>query len=699
MINPLTKKKFSKLYYSTLKITSTFPVYKKANDFIKLLDRHDIIIIESSTGSGKSVGCPIIALKHYEYNAKIILTQPRVVNIAGAAKFIAQQLDVKLGDQVGFLHGQDKNFDIKKTKIFVCTDSIFDRVIKMIENIREDDQVVVFIDEVHERSIYMDLILAYVCRKFHEIKFNQDDELFKFVLLSATLDVGFYKSYFEKYGASVGTLTIGGGTRFPVDHKFISPHNKVNYKNVIYNIVDLIIKNYIDTYCPDILIFLPVISVCAKGADILKSKVDTTKIYINSLSRITPSKEKDIIIGIDKYTNYGYRQRIIFSTPVSETGVTFESVNGRNIDIVIDSGFENQVIYNPKIGFKQQSIEYTTMASVIQRCGRAGRVTKGTCIHIYSENIFNTEFAKYIPPKIKNTTYYDLIISFLKIRENLNDVLVDIRYLPTKLNYQQLNYTILNLYKWGILYDGRFSKIKGIIATDLGISERYGILIMNSFKYKIQKYIVPIAIFLHINSKFHEWISTSKKDVDIFKNRYGIPISFLILWEKFKKFIRMHKVNPNSIEIYFNKISKWCSQKNYNYELFKKFTLALKKTESRLNKYQKELGQYSIENSINIDENVKLIEKIIIVFTQSFPEYRLTYVPFKRKYVVRSYNGYKTEYMTQNAYPSSFIDFTSKPSILGCCDILITSSSPILACPFVIANLEMIQNILSKNKK
>ena len=75
-INPLNNKPFSDNYKILAKIWSNLPTYKKANDIIQQISENNILLLQSGTGSGKSVIIPKLLLHTTNYKKKIIMILP-----------------------------------------------------------------------------------------------------------------------------------------------------------------------------------------------------------------------------------------------------------------------------------------------------------------------------------------------------------------------------------------------------------------------------------------------------------------------------------------------------------------------------------------------------------------------------------------------------------------------------------------------
>jgi HrpA-like RNA helicase len=671
-MNPLNNKKFSENYYKIKKITSKFPINKESEKFIDKLIKNNIVILISGTGSGKSVSAPIIALKYYNYKRQIILTQPRTVNIISISQFISDQLDTQLGNEVGYMYGAGKKYDKNKNKILVIIDSIYHKISKLfnLEEETDEEPPIIFVDEIHERSIYMDLILTSAYILFKEKK--NHEKLPKFVLLSATIDPNFFKSYYEKV-CKVDIVKIPGVSQ-KIEHVY--KNFKINnpYPLIIKEVQNLLKKK--ENY-KDILIFLPTLSSCIKMVkEIEKKKYDN--LFITVLSRKTEEKEKIFITDGNLYKienawkkYFGYEdpfnrskifnRRVICSTPIAETGLTI-----KGIKYVIDSGLVNTVFINPKDGKKYQKITKINKQSVIQRCGRTGRTEPGICIHMYTHEQFKIMHESLLP-QIYKTNYNTLIINFIKIYESISKAIFRIKYMPNRLNQKLQASSINSLYVNGLLFEDYLSK-KGEIATNLGIDIDLGNLIISSFEYNIHKYMIPIVVFIHIDPNPFSWTSG-----DIKKNEYGTPIVFLIFWHKFLSTFLNNNYKLIKNEKYKNPLKKWCDKMKFDYYKFDKFIITLNKLEKRLHEYKGFLIKKIKFTQIPIPD------LIILMFIKYF----------KHRLIKISQNKYKLN--------NTIIYFKPKiisgdPLIISFIDIIYTQyGPPLIISPFTVVkkNIEL----------
>src|SRR5271169_1864565 len=91
--NVLIDKPYSDTYRNLAKIWSNFPAYKDAEKTIDQIINHNVILVISGTGSGKTVLFPKFVLHALNYKGKVAVTLPKQVITQSSAKFAADTLD------------------------------------------------------------------------------------------------------------------------------------------------------------------------------------------------------------------------------------------------------------------------------------------------------------------------------------------------------------------------------------------------------------------------------------------------------------------------------------------------------------------------------------------------------------------------------------------------------------------------------
>jgi HrpA-like RNA helicase len=232
---------------------------------------------------------------------------------------------------------------------------------------------------------------------------NQWPEL-RVIVTSATLDT----SVFSKYLGGCPVIEIPG-RMFPVDIAYNPLQGSFDDAS---KTLEKVLSQAFETHTTtpfssgDILCFLTgqdeverakTMFQAMMNSPILKSKTAVFSLYGKQL----PEEQQEVF----KKQEQGIR-KVIFSTDVAETSVTIDGVR-----YVIDSGLTKENVFDSKRNITMLKVMPITKSSAIQRKGRAGRTSTGTCIRLYSEEDYNG-MSDNIVPEIKRRPL-SLVVSSL----------------------------------------------------------------------------------------------------------------------------------------------------------------------------------------------------------------------------------------------------------------------------------------------
>ena len=347
--NPLTQNEFSHTYKLLAETWSKLPAYKEREKIIDIIKKSQVILIESSTGSGKTVLIPKYALHALNYTGKVAVTLPKREITISSANFSALTLDVKIGEEVGYQVKGNSN-QSSKTKLLYATDGTI--VARLLSDPELKDFDVVVIDEAHERKVQIDLLL-FLLRETLKIRKN-----FKLIIMSATINVDLFKKYYN--GFTFEHITLAGETHFPIDSifldKVLSYNNRINtgFEKLIEVLTQIDKEGDVEKF-QDIMFFITsqndAFNMCKRLHEIItkeqKDKVCkiTCKNKILCLELFSGVDERKKKLALSKdYRDEGYNIKIIFTTNVAESSLTVDTIK-----YVIDNGHELSDSYDPKI--------------------------------------------------------------------------------------------------------------------------------------------------------------------------------------------------------------------------------------------------------------------------------------------------------------------------------------------------------------
>jgi ATP-dependent helicase HrpB len=337
-------------------VQSHLPIYELQSRIIESLRSIPRLILQAPTGSGKSTQVPQILLDEgLAANGQIIVLQPRRLPTRMLAARVAQERNVRLGEEVGYQIRLD-NVSTARTRIRFVTEGVLLR--QMVGDPRLAGVTVLIFDEFHERHLYGDIALA----RALEIQASIRPDL-KIVVMSATLDTDLLEAHL-----SPCSLLTSQGRMFPVEIEYLK---RETVDEPPWEVASDAFAQAPDDG-GDVLIFMP--GAYEIGRTIQELKRSDFKGVVLPLHGDLSPRLQDAAVA-----TYPER-KIVVSTNVAETSLTIDGVT-----LVIDSGLAKIAKYDPHRGINTLITEKISRASADQRAGRAGRTAPGRCLRLWSE--------------------------------------------------------------------------------------------------------------------------------------------------------------------------------------------------------------------------------------------------------------------------------------------------------------------------
>lgn len=374
------------------------PVYEQKARILESLERHQVIVVESPTGSGKTTQLPVILHEAgYTQTGMIGVTQPRRIAALSVSEFIAHQLKVPLGDTVGYKM-RFEDHTSPSTKIKIMTDGILLQELKLDPWLSKYS--VIMVDEAHERSLNIDFILGLLKRILQE---RHD---FKAIISSATINTDMFSMYFNE----CPVIKIDAMT-YPVTLIFDPPAITASTETLaaetaLLDKIAVIVGRILSEGRPGaILVFLPGERAIKNCIERLSHESWFRKLYPLPLYGRLSKEEQERVF---KSPPFG-KKKIVIATNIAETSITIN-----DIAAVIDSGLSKLNFYNPFTYTSSLDEAPVSKASCNQRRGRAGRTQEGVCYRLYTRKDFETR-VMYTTEEIYRTDLSEVVMRMAEL--------------------------------------------------------------------------------------------------------------------------------------------------------------------------------------------------------------------------------------------------------------------------------------------
>ncbi|BCS02464.1 putative mRNA splicing factor RNA helicase (Cdc28) [Aspergillus luchuensis] len=491
----------------------SLPIYQFRDQIIQAVHDHQVLIIVGETGSGKTTQIP-----QYLHEAgftkggmKVGCTQPRRVAAMSVASRVAEEMGVKLGNEVGYaIRFEDNTSD--KTVLKYMTDGMLLRELLTEPDLGQYSALM--IDEAHERTVPTDI----ACGLLKDIAKARPD--LKLLISSATMDAQKFQQYFDD--APIFNIP---GRRYPVDIHYTS-QPEANY---LAAAITTVFQIHVTQGPGDILVFLT-------GQE----EIEAAEQSLQETSRKLGNKIPEMII-CPIYANLPSElqtkifeptppkaRKVVLATNIAETSLTIDG-----IVYVIDPGFVKENVFNPRTGMESLVVTPCSRASANQRAGRAGRVGPGKCFRLYTKWAYYNELEESTTPEIQRTNLSSVI---LMLKSLGIDQLLDFDFMdppPAETIIRALE----QLYALGALNDrGELTKI-GRQMAEFPTDPMLAKAILAADKYGCVEEVLSIVSMLGEASALFFRPKDKKIHADSARNRFTIKdggdhLTLLNIWNQ-----------------------------------------------------------------------------------------------------------------------------------------------------------------------
>lgn len=363
------------------------PVLEARAQIAQAISEHQVVIISGETGSGKTTQLPQICLS-LGLGARGLIghTQPRRIAARSVADRIAEELQVPLGEAVGYqVRFDEKVSDHTVIKLMtdgmLLAETLADKYLSRYE--------VIIIDEAHERSLNIDFLLGYL----HQLLAKRPD--LKLIITSATIDADKFSAHFNQ----APQINVSGRT-YPVQMVYQPLEDNQEVYEGVARAID-----YLDAEhgMGDVLVFLPTEREIRECSEVLKRLQLRATEILPLFGRLSLADQQAVF-------HPKSNRRIVLATNVAETSLTVPRIR-----YVIDTGTARVSRYSLRTKTQRLPIEPISQASANQRAGRCGRIAAGVCVRLYSEEDFKQR-DEFTEPEILRTNLAAVILQMLVLQ-------------------------------------------------------------------------------------------------------------------------------------------------------------------------------------------------------------------------------------------------------------------------------------------
>ncbi|HHG9494976.1 TPA: ATP-dependent helicase HrpB [Citrobacter farmeri] len=337
---------------------TSLPVAAVLPELLTALDSAPQVLLSAPTGAGKSTWLPLQFLAHKAIKGRIILLEPRRLAARNVAQRLAELLDEKPGETVGY-RMRAQSCVGPATRLEVVTEGVLTRMIQRDPELSGVGLVI--LDEFHERSLQADLALALLL----DVQQGLRDDL-KLLIMSATLD----NDRLQQCLPDAPTI-VSEGRAFPVERRYqpLAPQLRFD-EAVAVACAELLRKEP-----GSLLLFLPGVGEILRVQEQLSTRVGSDVLLCPLYGALPLNDQRKAILPAPQ----GMR-KVVLATNIAETSLTIEGIR-----LVVDCAQERVARFDARTGLTRLITQRISHASMTQRAGRAGRLEPGICLHLIAK--------------------------------------------------------------------------------------------------------------------------------------------------------------------------------------------------------------------------------------------------------------------------------------------------------------------------
>jgi ATP-dependent helicase HrpB len=319
------------------------PIDARIPGIVAAVRKHRAAVIVAAPGAGKTTRVPpaLAAL------GPVAVLQPRRVAARSLARRVAAEQGWTVGREAGWQVRGDRQFT-RDTRVLFMTEGIL--AARLQRDPLAEDFAVIVLDEFHERTVHADLALM-MSREAWRARAD-----LALVVMSATLEAARVAAYLS----DAPVIDVEGRTHaLDISYEPAATAAAVAAREV--------------GRARAVLCFLPGAREIRQTVDALAADAARSGFDVLPLHGGLPGDEQDRALAP------GGHPRVIVATNIAETSLTVPDVT-----VVVDAGLQRVSRFDAARGLDVLVTERITRDAADQRAGRAGRVSAGRAIRLWS---------------------------------------------------------------------------------------------------------------------------------------------------------------------------------------------------------------------------------------------------------------------------------------------------------------------------
>ncbi len=299
--------------------TDALPVDAALPELRAALAEQGAAVLVAPPGTGKTTGVPPALLHEpWALGRRIVITQPRRMAARAAAARMAAQAGQRVGATFGYSVRGDRRVGTD-TRVELVTEGLLLRRLQADPSL--DGVAAVLIDELHERSLDVDLLLALLV----DVRSSLRPDL-RLVAMSATLDPAPVAALLGGPDGPAPVVTAAAAVH-PVRtlHRPGSTSDRIEDRTADVVREALIAGPESDGVLGDVLVFLPGRGEIRRTAERLTSSGTGAGVVVHELHGSVPPFEQDAALRPDP----AGRRRVVLATSIARLGFSTVSSSQR----------------------------------------------------------------------------------------------------------------------------------------------------------------------------------------------------------------------------------------------------------------------------------------------------------------------------------------------------------------------------------